>query len=206
MKPENQTKKKIRATALKLFEERSFSDVTLNEICTACGINKHTFYYYFKSKDALLDRHYEIPCTFSTSDISSILNADTYIEQMWLSMKPFLHYPEQSGINVVEQILVKNLLENKGTFTLSEEGKELIRLQLGIIQKAKACGEFCTQIEDKMLLLMGRQIYIATLFMWCTKNGAFHFSDAIHCLFENLFEVAPEHRKYQDFELTGIFE
>ena len=48
MKQENETKKRIRSTALRLFEEKSFEEVTINEICKESGITKHTFYYYFK--------------------------------------------------------------------------------------------------------------------------------------------------------------
>ena len=40
------TKNKIFETAGKLFKEKGYENVTINNICEACGITKTTFYYH----------------------------------------------------------------------------------------------------------------------------------------------------------------
>ena len=60
------TKTRIKEIGLKLFQERGFENVTINEICEQSGVNKHTFYYYFKSKDELLKDYYELPYDIGT--------------------------------------------------------------------------------------------------------------------------------------------
>ena len=48
-------REKIIETAWKLFHEKGFGDTTINDIIREAGISKGTFYYYFRSKDNLLD-------------------------------------------------------------------------------------------------------------------------------------------------------
>jgi len=49
-------------TAAALMHERGFNDVGVQEICTAAGVQKGSFYHFFKSKDdlavAALDKHW----------------------------------------------------------------------------------------------------------------------------------------------------
>jgi AcrR family transcriptional regulator len=50
----NKTKTKILKIAIKMFKNSSYDDVTINDICKKSDISKHTFYYYFKSKEDLI--------------------------------------------------------------------------------------------------------------------------------------------------------
>lgn len=59
-------KERIIDTAWKLFREKGFSETTIIDIINEAQISKGTFYYYFRSKDnmldtlsVLLDREYE---------------------------------------------------------------------------------------------------------------------------------------------------
>ena len=49
------TKSHILTVSLKLFLEKGFSDVSMNELVAASGLSKGAFYHYFKSKDSLYE-------------------------------------------------------------------------------------------------------------------------------------------------------
>lgn len=47
-------KEKITEVSVQLFEKKGFSDTSVQDICDALGVTKGTFYYYFSSKEELL--------------------------------------------------------------------------------------------------------------------------------------------------------
>lgn len=51
----NFTKKEIISTFFKLLEQKPLSKITVKNIVEACGINRNTFYYYYKDIYDLVD-------------------------------------------------------------------------------------------------------------------------------------------------------
>jgi AcrR family transcriptional regulator len=47
-------KEKIMAASITLFEQKGFSETSIQDIVDMLGVTKGTFYYYFKSKEELL--------------------------------------------------------------------------------------------------------------------------------------------------------
>ena len=54
----NETKCKIIRESMKLFEEHSFDEITVDMICQQCGLSKGAFYHHFKTKEELVVKHY----------------------------------------------------------------------------------------------------------------------------------------------------
>ena len=54
------TKKEIRATFLQLLEQKPLSKITVKNLVEACGINRNTFYYYYKDIYDLIDDIFNI--------------------------------------------------------------------------------------------------------------------------------------------------
>jgi AcrR family transcriptional regulator len=53
-------KQKIIKTSIQIFDEKGFSETSIQDIVDAIGVTKGTFYYYFKSKEEILrDIHIE---------------------------------------------------------------------------------------------------------------------------------------------------
>lgn len=206
MEYENSTKKNIREVALKLFKEKSFENVTLKEICEASGINKHTFYYYFKSKDELLNKYYKIPYKLTSYDLATIMTADSYVEQLWLLNKNFVDFITDSGVSIIKQLIIKNLTNHHiGTFTVTEEFKELMKLQYDIIRKGQANGEILNKSEPEALVLLLRQTIHSTAATWSVKNGSFNYRDVTRFFFETILDVAPSYRKMSDYNIDDLF-
>lgn len=53
MKPECESKCKLLKVAMRLISESSYGSVSVEDICTAAGVKKGSFYYFFPSKSDL---------------------------------------------------------------------------------------------------------------------------------------------------------
>ena len=49
-----ETRRNLIRTAARLWNERGFDDVTVEEICSEAGVGRTTFYLHFESKERLL--------------------------------------------------------------------------------------------------------------------------------------------------------
>lgn len=191
---ENATKRLIRETATRLFREKSFESVTLGEICRASGINKHTFYYYYKSKDELLKYYYRFPWLLSAAETSDILTSDNYVDQLWLITQKFTSYIETTGVPIVRQIFIKNLAEDVGTFRISREMREICRLEMNIIKKGQQSGQFRNHADPKVLVVMLEQMLYSLSLLWTVFRGEFNFGTHARFLLENLLDVDTPYR------------
>ena len=52
-------KKEIKATFLRLLEERPYSQITVKEIVRECGINRNSFYYHYADLPALVEEVFD---------------------------------------------------------------------------------------------------------------------------------------------------
>lgn len=54
------TKKKIFTCAISLFAQKSYENVTVQDICTEADVSVGAFYHHFKSKENILDEGYRL--------------------------------------------------------------------------------------------------------------------------------------------------
>lgn len=204
---ENDTKKKIKRIAVGLFQENGFENVTINEICEKSGINKHTFYYYFKSKDELLKDYYEFPYEMDTEYFVEILNAPNYVEQLWISYKPFLDYIKASGKEIARQLFIKNVMHDVGTFRGGHKKQHAhLRLQKDIIEKGQAAGEMRNMTDPENLCVIVQQMFMSTVFLWCMTRGEFDIIRFLRGDIEMIVDAKPDLRKYPDLKLHDIWK
>jgi AcrR family transcriptional regulator len=93
-----QTKQKLYKNAIKLFQEKGFSAVTVEEICKKSNVSKGAFYVHFSSK-------HDIVVTQSTRN-------DEAQAAYYRSMDKSIPYTEQ--IVKFAEFICRNIAEDKG--------------------------------------------------------------------------------------------
>ncbi len=71
----NFTKNAIKASCLKLLNERPISKITVKDIVEDCGINRNSFYYHFQDIPALLE-------DIITSEADSLISECSSVESL----------------------------------------------------------------------------------------------------------------------------
>ncbi len=191
---ENPTKKRIVDVALDLFLTEGFSNVTINSICEKSGINKHTFYYYFKSKDDLLKDFYEVPYDISADIFAKIMETDSCIEQMCILLKPLFSFLNSAGVDIAKQIFVKNLTTDVGTFKPDDKLLALMKLQISIVKRGQENGQFNNKSNAEELCKAIHNCSLGYALSWCMFNGKFDYSSAMLNVLENVLDVDAKYR------------
>lgn len=203
---ENDTKRLIRETATRLFREKSFEAVTLSDICKASGINKHTFYYYYKSKDELLKKFYCFPWSLTAAEATAILTSDNCVDQIWLIIDKYVDYTKTTGVHIIRQILIKNLTHDVGTFHISDEMREISKLEISIIKKGQQNGQFHNTSDPRVLVVLLHQVLHSMGLMWAIFHGEFDLSKSARFLLENLLDVDASYRVTNEKDLDTFMD
>ena len=80
----DKTARLISETAMRLFKEKGYAAVSVNEICASCGIARSTFYSVFNGKDGIIAYTLGSARADATADFASVLSADNDFERMML--------------------------------------------------------------------------------------------------------------------------
>ena len=109
---DNTTKNNIQAIAINLFKEHGYTAVTINEICRLSGISKHTFYYYFESKEQLIDELTYNLLTISNQEMIELFLIDSPYVQfksfMESKAKHFISFGKEIGKIVLDVSLTES--------------------------------------------------------------------------------------------------
>jgi len=181
----------IKNTAYKLFVERGYDKVTVNEICQACGIVKSTFYYHVKSKEELISHLYDNICEIIYSNVPEIIKADNYWEALWKCIEPILQFSTEIGPDLNVQSLKANLNNDIGTYDLKEELK---KISIPLIEKAQQLGQIRNQSRPEDLYEATIHAIYGYDLVWCIKKGNFNKIDKTRKTLEALYDIAPENR------------
>lgn len=174
------TRDRIVRISFDLFRLKGYDQVTINEICQAAQISKHTFYYYFDSKEALLKDFIQIPSELKQEIMAEIIKLDSPLQQYIAAITPQIQYLENCGAEIIKKLLVNNLTTD---FHLPEETAEpqkihpILDLEVSLIAKAQKKGEIKNLAEPARLVQTALIIMVGMAQIWATSDGRFALTD-----------------------------
>ncbi|HWR56715.1 MAG TPA: TetR/AcrR family transcriptional regulator [Negativicutes bacterium] len=191
------TKKKIYETAQRLFIENGIDNVSIDDIVTAVGIARGTFYVHFESKDALIsallssravtvDADYEAFLETLPEDISSY-------DVLFVLVGKICDVIEQGiGYETIKTVYKVQLTSAPHAQDASGYDRTVYRLLADVLRKGVSRGEFrallpVDELSKHLVLALRGMTY-----EWCIRYPDF-----------NLKEQALEHFKIL---LDGIKE
>ena len=187
------TKQKIIDTALVLFKENEYDAVTIEQICSVGGIVKNTFYYHFKSKEALFIDCIGSQKGLSLNDLSEILLSDeSHFEKFWLMQEPRFEFIQNCGPEIMQyvcRIPADRLLE------LMDDEADVHQVEITLLNKAKEVGEIRNSADTAVLLGIARTQLLGSLSLWLASGARYSFLEIVRAGFEAIFDTTPELRK-----------
>mgnify|MGYP005804006263 FL=1 len=164
---------RIIQSALSLFSEKNFEDVTIKDICQKAEVANSTFYYHFKTKEELMDclrmhdmrpRNRELFALAATHDL---------MERVLVTCTMCAQRAERSGWMLTAQYYKRRLsLESE-----SEDLKALYaqerRTAQELIGYAQAEGLISNRAEPEQLAIAAILLTNSVILNWCVARGGF---------------------------------
>ena len=188
------TKEKILKTALKLFVEKGFAEVSISDLIQEVGIAKGGFYHHFKSKDQLINDIIEkviFPylediikcideCQGSTKEkLHNVFEKNSQTETYLKTNFNVDNISERSIIILTIECIKR--YETMAVYVIKFTDQLLGRIE-NIIEEGKGKGELLNTVDSKSI-----SIYIVSLIEGALTVWVMNPKMDIRMLFENNF-------------------
>lgn len=173
-----ETRKKLYEIAEKMFMERNFSDVSVEDITDEAGITKGAFYVHFESKDALIallianyasraDTDYKAFVESLPDDMSSSSVLLALAEKITDTLSNTLGY---ENMKKVYQMLLAGTM---GTEAIKGYSRELYALFYSILEKGIRRGDLTSLLPPEALSRHFVMAIRGVSYEWCVRHPDF---------------------------------
>lgn len=180
-----QTKRKILETALKLFEEKGFQEVTVDEIIEKANSSKGAFYTHFKSKhDIFLEKFKEIDNYYMNEIVNIIDNISLNKDKLAVFFQLQMKYIENDlGWDAVRTIYEVELNTERESFFLIPD-RPLYNILKKIFKDGQDSGEFRSDITPDEMLTVCVRLMRGILYDWSIHKASFSLEEEQKILFQ----------------------
>lgn len=176
-------REKIIDTSWELFHEKGFGETTINDIIREAGISKGTFYYYFRSKDDLLDTLSEIlDNEYERLSAEEPEGMNTFDKLMWLNYEMHGFVKRNIDYRLMSYLYSAQIVKDTGS-SLLDRNRFYFHYLEQIMEEGRTKGELTDELtvgEMVKFFSLGERSLITD---WCMNNGKFDLEEYSKKLF-----------------------
>ena len=168
------TKEKLFKSAMSLFKEKGYYNVSVDEIVYKAGTSKGSFYTHFSSKDQVIiehcknyDRHY----IEFYRDMKILKTSREKLINFVKSLYTFAN--ETAGFDITYVLYDTQLSHSCEKAFINDENRPLYKILNEIIHTGQKKGEFITDLSIRELVKMVTRTMRGTFYDWCLHDGNF---------------------------------
>lgn len=165
-----ETKEKILRVALKLFAEKGFTKVTVDDIVKKSGTSKGSFYQHFRSKsDIFLVRFTEVDHYYEEVYKSFPDDMDPMEKLSIFSQKLMRFLDEEMGKDLMKVIYSAALENNEHKYFL-DSNRSLFKIIRSLLEEAITKGKLHPELSLDDVSTIITQSYMGTIYHWGLQN------------------------------------
>ena len=131
------TREKILSTSLKLFSEKGYDKVTVDEIVKKSGTSKGSFYQHFSAKsDIFLVRFTEVDDYYLEVYYSLPEDMDTF-EKLWIFIRKMMNFLDKEMGKDLMKVIYSAALDSKEHTYFLNSNRSLFQIIFLLIKEAK---------------------------------------------------------------------
>ena len=167
------TKGRIVSAAWKLFYDQGYENTTVEDIISASGTSKGSFYHYFEGKDSLLetlslifDEKYE--------ELEEQMDPemDSVEALIYLNRELFAMIDNSVPLELLARLLSSQLV-TRGEKHLLNRNRTYFRLLLRIIRRGQERGELRSDVSANEIVKGYAMFERALMYDWCLVGGEY---------------------------------
>lgn len=193
--PSKKQAKLIVEKAVKLFSEKGYESVSVNDICSAAGIARSTFYLTFSSKKDIIDKMLSDVRLNKDEYFESFISAENEFERMWILCCRYLDIAEINGPEVTGVLF---RLDMMGEINIMDEVHSIDDWFVKLTKNCQKSGVMLSTEPAEMLAPLGVDIAYYTTIEWCRSKGSFNLKQLVRRRAEAVYAIAPEHRMSEE--------
>ncbi|MBR0373271.1 MAG: TetR/AcrR family transcriptional regulator [Mogibacterium sp.] len=169
-------KQRIIDSAWELFNEKGFENTTLNDIIGRAGVAKGSFYYYFRSKDTLLNT-LSIVLDNEYRRLEKVLPDDMNAFDKLMFLNYEMHsFMEKMDYRLIANLYSAQLLKDDGA-NLLDRNRFYFTLIEKIITEGQQRGELVTHKTSQELVKIYSLCERALVTDWCMNNASYSLGE-----------------------------
>ncbi|MDR7316831.1 TetR/AcrR family transcriptional regulator [Brevibacillus nitrificans] len=160
------TRDKILKMALKLFSEKGYDKVTVDEIVSKTGTSKGSFYQHFSAKsDIFLVRFAEVDEYYSEVYQSFPKEMDA-TEKIMIFIRKLMNFLEMEMGKDLMKVIYSSALNSKEHTYFSDSNRSLFRIIQLLLEDAKEQGVITTEHTVEEMSTMLTQSMMGIIYYW----------------------------------------
>ena len=171
------TKAKLFETAVGLFKEFGYENVTVSQICREAGVAKGTFYVHYQAKeDIVKDSYYADMGDFVIDAYDAWRGANpsaTIKEKVFDFLLTELKFSAKAGLELTCRAFVINLSECIHEKSRHFERRAFSKVLKDLLLEGIAANTFCPERTVDELFLYLESFVRGLMASWCFANGEF---------------------------------
>ncbi len=184
---------RIVETSWRLFHEKGFGETTINDIIREAGISKGTFYYYFRSKDNLLDTLSDVldaEYMRLAADLPEEMNAFDKLVQLNYEIHTFIN--DNIDYKLLAYLYSTQIIKDHSS-SLLDRNRYYFRLLEQIIEEGRNKGELTDELSVSETVKYYGLEERALVTDWCMNNGNYHLGEYSKKMFPMMIEGIRKH-------------
>lgn len=165
-----ETKKQLLQTALKLFSEKGYQQVTVDEIVEKSNSSKGSFYFHFQSKHNILMEKFKEIDQFYSDFYKSIPENLPATEKILLFINNQMKYIENElGIDLMRVIYSNAIMTEESNYFTNQE-RPLFKILKQFIIEGQEKNEIITTIPATKLNIIVTKGLLGSIYHWCMDH------------------------------------
>ncbi len=179
----------IISTAVRLFKEKGYENVSVQEICSESGVSRSSFYAIFSGKSDIITTMVGNVGLDFESMLPSFIKAESDIARIWLITDTYLKMAQEYGPQLIKALYIEELSgAHRMLMDIERYGEWIVPL----VKNCQKNGTIGNRSAPEDIVKNQFSISKGVLVDWVLEDGSFSLEERIRKAFLALWETKEE--------------